>query len=79
MKTEIKMEDSQENVKILTNALELLIKNMQSVNPLFKLMYNRIFFTGSYYDGLRVKNATEFDLNLIIVPPFKESDFEVRM
>lgn len=37
----------------------------------FNEVFNRVGFTGSFYDGLRVAEATEFDLNLILKPKFK--------
>lgn len=32
----------------------------------FIFIFQRIYGTGSYFDGLRVKSATEFDLNLLL-------------
>lgn len=39
---------------------------MKQEDPLFKVMYQRIYYTGSFYDGLRVGDATEFDLDLVL-------------
>ncbi|XP_067144464.1 cyclic GMP-AMP synthase-like receptor isoform X1 [Centruroides vittatus] len=77
LRTEVKLTGERENVRILETNLPLLIKQMELVSPLFKAVYQRIYYTGSYYDGLRVKNATEFDLNLVLAFP-KNMDLEIR-
>lgn len=34
-------------------------------DDLFRKMFKEVHHTGSFYDGLRVRNAKEFDLNLV--------------
>ncbi|XP_023241922.1 uncharacterized protein LOC111640160 isoform X1 [Centruroides sculpturatus] len=77
LRTKVKLTGEGENVKVLETTLPLLINQMKLVSPLFKSVYKRIYYTGSYYDGLRVKNATEFDLNLVLAFP-KNMDLEIR-
>ena len=36
-----------------------------------------MFYAGSFYDGLRAGEATEFDLNLVLSLPFCLNDLEV--
>ncbi|CAN8006009.1 unnamed protein product, partial [Ixodes pacificus] len=37
----------------------------------------RLEYTGSYYDGLRIKKADEFDINLVLNLPFEKDEFTV--
>ncbi len=39
---------------------------MKAECPLFDALYKRIYHSGSYYDGLRVGDSKEFDLNLVL-------------
>eukprot|EP00794_Sanderia_malayensis_P000175 gene175-788_t len=59
---------------ILTNFLEYFREKMKEADPLFNLLFkNNIHYGGSYYDGLRIGEATEFDLNIILRFPFQEN------
>ena len=53
-----------------------LINKMKDVDELFKSCYQNIDHCGSFYDGLRIGEATEFDLNLVMhsVPGISFSD-----
>ena len=48
-----------------------LITRMIEVDSLFSILYSSIYYGGSYYDGLRITEATEFDLDLILKMPFR--------
>ena len=51
-----------------------MIPLMKKTDVLFNLLFQEIFHTGSYFDGLRVNNANEFDLNVLLkIPGLKES------
>ena len=51
-----------------------MIPSMKKTDALFNLLFQEIFHTGSYFDGLRVNNANEFDLNVLLkIPGLKES------
>ncbi|CAN7939234.1 unnamed protein product [Ixodes hexagonus] len=63
------------NVDILNNLLEHFCKQMKLNDPLFKLLFKRFVYTGSYYDGLRTKCADEFDINLVLVLPLHKGEF----
>ncbi|GJQ86345.1 hypothetical protein Trydic_g9039 [Trypoxylus dichotomus] len=39
---------------------------MKSVDELFNETYERVFYGGSYYDGVRIKEPDEFDLCLLL-------------
>lgn len=65
LRTKVKLEDQSENIKLLNIVLNKLIKQMKT-DKLFLALYKDIYYTGSYYEGLRVKNATEFDLNFVL-------------
>lgn len=42
---------------------------MRTNSELFKALYERLFYGGSYYDGLRVGHPEEFDLDLLLRLP----------
>lgn len=47
--------------------------------PIFVKYFRHFFFTGSYFEGLRVKEATEFDINVAFDFPFCQDDYMVNM
>ena len=51
---------------------KILIPKMMELSPEFKLLYYRVYGTGSYYDGLRNvtdPNNTELDINVVLKLP----------
>lgn len=42
---------------------------MKTKSVLFKSLYTRVFYGGSYYDGLRVGHPEEYDLDLLFHLP----------
>ncbi|XP_055947872.1 cyclic GMP-AMP synthase-like receptor isoform X2 [Argiope bruennichi] len=66
-----------ENNEILHSFLSSFIEAMKRSDEIFKLIYQRVHYTGSFYHDLRVSQPDEFDINLILNFGFKESDFEV--
>lgn len=42
---------------------------MKESDTLFKTLYERTFYGGSYYDGLKVAKPEEYDLDLILNIP----------
>ena len=42
---------------------------MKQQDPLFDAMFRRVFYGGSYYDGLKVGDPGEFDLDLLLDLP----------
>lgn len=75
----IKLDDNliKENNEILKKFLDTFIDEMKKNDDLFKLLYQKPHFTGSYYSDLRISQPDEFDINLVLNLPFKASDFEV--
>ena len=73
----ISISESEKKMKVML--VQQFIKNdmipiMKRTDVLFNLLYQEIFHTGSYFDGLRVNNANEFDLNVLLkIPGLKES------
>ena len=59
-----------EKTKRAKSVLKVLVQNlmetMKEVDILFREIYQRIYYTCSFYDGLRVGEATEFDLNVVM-------------
>uniref|UniRef100_T1J7M7 Uncharacterized protein n=1 Tax=Strigamia maritima TaxID=126957 RepID=T1J7M7_STRMM len=76
---EMKNEESRTNYQLVEKTVNSMIAAMQKTNDLFKSMYQREVYTGSYWDGLRVKSPTEFDLNMVLRMPFKDPDVEIIM
>lgn len=42
---------------------------MKEKDELFKTMFERIFYGGSFYDGLKVAKPEEYDLDLVLNLP----------
>ena len=59
-----------ENNAILKDFLETFLAAMKSCDPLFKLLFQKIYFTGSFYSDLRVSRPDEYDLNVVLKFPF---------
>lgn len=47
--------------------------------PIFVKYFRHFFLTGSYFEGLRVKEATEFDVNVAFDFPFCQDDYKVNI
>lgn len=77
LRTKVKLEEPKEIIRILEDTIGLFIDKMKSVSKLFSFVFNRLYYTGSYYEGLRVKKATEFDINLVLNFP-KNMELEIR-
>jgi len=54
-----------------------LIQYMKEEDPSFKNLFQEIYHTGSYYDGLRVGDPDEFDLNLLLKLPISTSEVKL--
>ncbi|CAN7938627.1 unnamed protein product, partial [Ixodes hexagonus] len=65
------------NVAILKTLLDGICEMMKRKDPLFRLLFNRRTYTGSFYDGLRIKRADEFDINLVLDLPFRDEEVTV--
>ena len=47
---------------------------MKESDELFNALFREIYFSGSYYDGLKIGKPDEFDLNLVIdKTPFQDT------
>lgn len=53
----------------IRQVLNQLIQKMQERDILFKKMFSTFFYGGSFFDGLRVGHAEEFDLDLLLKLP----------
>ena len=54
-----------------------LIDAMKEVDLLFKVMFRNIYYTGSFFDGLRIENPNEFDLNIVLDLKLPKQSFRV--
>lgn len=61
------------NIKSNNDSLNMIIGKlidvMKDTSVLFKTLYERIIFNGSYYNNLKISKADEYDLDLILVLP----------
>lgn len=64
----IKKEEKKRNNLILYKVLEELLKEMRNCS-LFNSLKPKLEYLGSYFDGLRVGQPTEYDLNIILKIP----------
>ena len=55
-----------------------LISKMKELDGLFNVLYSRIYHGGSYYDGLRITEPTEFDLNAVLQMPFRKNVMKLK-
>ncbi|XP_037300366.1 uncharacterized protein LOC115453020 isoform X2 [Manduca sexta] len=65
----IKCNDRKLNNSVLEEALEILINKMKKYDNLFCSMSPRLEYLGSYYEGLRVGQPTEYDINIVFKIP----------
>ncbi|XP_068914558.1 cyclic GMP-AMP synthase-like receptor [Tenebrio molitor] len=66
----VSKEERRRNNKILKSVVKVLVKeNMVSVDRVFKSMFRRVFYGGSYFDGLHVSRNYDYDLDLLLVMP----------
>ena len=69
--------EKKEKVALVEFIKNELIPLMKKKDELFCLLFQEIFHTGSYYDGLRVNNANEYDINILLrLPGIKESSMQ---
>uniref|UniRef100_V5I708 Mab-21-like nucleotidyltransferase domain-containing protein n=1 Tax=Anoplophora glabripennis TaxID=217634 RepID=V5I708_ANOGL len=57
------------NNRILKKVLEILIQKMKNTDTRFNQLYQKLFFGGSYYDGLKVGTPDEYDIDLLLQFP----------
>lgn len=60
---------SQRNKKTLDTLLKGLTETMKEVDPLFRKLYQRLAYTGSMYQKLRIFNPDEFDIDIVLFFP----------
>ncbi|KAL3283763.1 hypothetical protein HHI36_017933 [Cryptolaemus montrouzieri] len=60
--------DKKRSNVILHKVLDIIIKEL-TADQLFRIMFREKFFGGSYYDGLKVSEPTEFDIDLVLEIP----------
>ena len=73
----LKGEDISKSNQIVDFVKNVVIVQMCQVDPLFSAIYQKLYFTGSFYDGLKVGEPEEFDLNLVLEPKLPKGTFEI--
>ncbi|XP_075526061.1 cyclic GMP-AMP synthase-like receptor isoform X2 [Dermacentor variabilis] len=68
---------TERNKSILNKLLKNLCEEMKKEDRLFALIFKRLYYTGSSYEGLRIRQADEFDINLVMKLPVQECDFKL--
>lgn len=56
-----------------------LIPSMLEIDSLFGISYSSIYDSGAYYDSLRIREATEFELDLILKMPSRGNVMRVQV
>ncbi|KAJ8734176.1 hypothetical protein PYW07_014727 [Mythimna separata] len=62
----IKPKDRRDNNSILYKVLHELLKIMRKCDNLFDSMNPKLEYLGSYFDGMRVGQPNEYDINVIL-------------
>lgn len=49
--------------------MEIVENRLRETNALFKALFQRTFYGGSFYDGLKICKPDEYDLDLLLKIP----------
>lgn len=63
-----------ENKRILRDFMENLLDIMQEKDRDFNRLFQKLYYTGSFYENLRISDPNEFDINLILKLPFNPGE-----
>lgn len=66
----IEDDDRRRNVECFKTCVDNMINRMKNVNQTFKDLFQEVKYTGSFYEGSRVQEPNEFDINLVLRKPF---------
>ncbi|XP_044758696.1 cyclic GMP-AMP synthase-like isoform X2 [Coccinella septempunctata] len=69
--TGLSSKDKNYHNSVLHTTIDEIVEEMKKVDPLFKCLYNKKFYGGSYYDGLKLHSPDEYDLDLALKLPTK--------
>ena len=58
------------NTAVLKHIMDEIVLPALKADWIFKHVFQEVYYSGSFYDGLRISEASEFDLNLIFRLPF---------
>jgi hypothetical protein len=47
-----------------------MVKDLNDQCELFRILFKRVAFVGSYYEDLKISRPDEFDLNIVLQFPF---------
>ena len=64
----LKKIDIQKSNQILDWLKNDVVNAMKKNDELFKSLFREIYYSGSYYDGLKIRGPDEFDLNIVLNP-----------
>ncbi|CAH0722385.1 unnamed protein product, partial [Brenthis ino] len=73
----MKKKEKKENTAILFLVLKEIIKKMRTADKLFDSLKPKLDFLGSYFDGLRVGHASEYDINVILKFPINYENIKL--
>lgn len=74
----IKNEDRKCNNAILYTVLGELLEEMKKHSDLFRNMKPKLEYMGSYFEGLRVGQPTEYDINVILKLPIDYTKIKLK-
>ena len=67
-KVKLDEEEQDKSNRIIEVFREVMIRRMCANNGLFHAMYRELYYTGSFFDGLKICEPDEYDLNLVLDP-----------
>jgi hypothetical protein len=56
-----------------------MIEGLKEESRLFTMLFKEIAWTGSSYEGLKILNPDEFDLNIVLRMPVKDDQIKVSI
>lgn len=73
----IKDSETKKINNMLNDVIHSLTEAMKEKDDLFKMIFNKILYTGSFYKGTKVGKPEEFDLDLILKLPVRYDDIKI--
>ena len=74
----MKVKEAQENQRLVLSVIIQLQKYMKQADPLFGQLFEDVLATGSFYEGLRAREPTEFDCAFLFKVFSDFSKFQVN-
>jgi len=76
----IETEQKKQNTQLIQQLIKGktgLVQHLKDEDPIFECLFQEVYHSGSYYDGLRVSNPDEFDLNFKLKLPIHHTSLVI--